>query len=128
MIVDSSALVAIAFQDPGYDAVAVALARSAAVGVGTPTLVETGIVLRARLGPVGVAILLRLVDEFRLAPVPFGDGHWREALRAFERYGKPRHPAALNFGDCMTYAIAKLAQQPLLCVGHDFARTDLVLV
>jgi ribonuclease VapC len=49
------------------------------------------------------------------------------ALDAFSRFGKGRHPAALNFGDCMTYAIAEVARRPLLCVGEDFAQTDLEL-
>ncbi len=57
--------------------------------------------------------------------IPFGDRHWREAFHGFLRYGKGRHPASLNFGDCMTYATAKLAAQPLLSVGRDFEKTDL---
>jgi ribonuclease VapC len=58
----------------------------------------------------------------------FGDAHWRIAQSAFVRYGKGRHPAALNFGDCLTYATAYVAGEPLLCVGNDFAQTDLELV
>jgi len=46
--------------------------------------------------------------------VPFGERHWREAIRAYERYGRARHPAALDFGDCMCYAVARLAGEPLL--------------
>jgi ribonuclease VapC len=56
--------------------------------------------------------------------IPFGEGHWEAATQAFMRFGKGRHPAALNLGDCMTYATATIAQQPLLCIGNDFARTD----
>jgi ribonuclease VapC len=59
--------------------------------------------------------------------IPFGEAHWRSAVDAYLRYGKGRHRAALNFGDCMAYAVAKLAQQPLLCAGADFAKTDLPL-
>jgi len=59
--------------------------------------------------------------------VSFGEDHWREAARAFRRFGKGRHPAALNFGDCLTYAVARLAGAPLLCVGEDFPQTDLDL-
>jgi ribonuclease VapC len=59
---------------------------------------------------------------------PFGEGHWRLASQAFARYGNGRHPAGLSFGDCLTYATAKLAARPLLCVGDDFTRTDLELV
>jgi uncharacterized protein with PIN domain len=53
--------------------------------------------------------------------------HWREALDAFARFGRSRHRAKLNFGDCLSYAVAKLAGQPLLCVGDDFAKTDISL-
>jgi len=59
--------------------------------------------------------------------IEFGEHHWSVALGAFSRFGKGRHPAALNFGDCMTYAIAEVARRPLLCVGEDFAQTDLEL-
>ena len=60
--------------------------------------------------------------------MPFGPLHSQEALRAYEKFGKGRHKASLNYGDCLTYAIAKLAQEPLLCVGQDFSFTDLPLV
>jgi len=59
--------------------------------------------------------------------VPFSEEHAREAAEAFARFGKGRHRAALNFGGCMSYAMAKLAGQPLLCTGADFAKTDLKL-
>jgi len=60
--------------------------------------------------------------------IPFGTDHWTAAHDAFLRFGKGRHPARLNLGDCMTYATAKLAGEPLLCLGNDFAQTDLPLV
>src|SRR5581483_4641869 len=93
--------------------------------VGGPTLAETGIVLTARLGPSGRTLLARFVQETGLVVVPFGDEHWAAAIDAFLRFGKGRHPAALNFGDCLTYAVARLAGEPLLCLGDDFAKTDL---
>lgn len=60
--------------------------------------------------------------------VAFGEEHAAEALDAYSRFGKGRHPAALNFGDCCAYAVASLADEPLLCVGDDFSKTDLPLV
>jgi ribonuclease VapC len=60
--------------------------------------------------------------------ISFGDAHWRSAQVAFTRFGKGRHAAALNFGDCLTYATAFVAGEPLLCIGDDFAQTDLPLV
>ncbi len=125
MIVDSSALVSVVFQEPGYDNLVAKLASSDSTGIGTPTLVETGIVLAARLGTDPQALLVRLLDEFDIAQVPFGEAHWREALRAFRRYGRGRHPASLNYGDSMSYAVARLAGEPLLFVGDAFTATDL---
>lgn len=126
MIVDSSALVAIVRREPKYDRLLEALAREAA-GIGAPTLVECGIVLTARLGTLGRTLLARLVREAGLDIVPFDEEHLPVALEAFDRYGKGRHPAALDFGDCLTYAIAKLADEPLLTTGADFSRTDLAI-
>lgn len=65
--------------------------------------------------------------EESLSTVPFGKEHYDVAVNAWRRYGKGRHRAALNFGDCMSYATAKLVDQPLLCVGDDFTHADLDL-
>ena len=127
MIVDSSALVAIIRKEPGYEHLLQIIVQTPAVGVGAPTLVETGMVLVGRLGPIGRIGLEDFVRDSDISIVPFGSGHWRVAMDAFIRYGKGRHPAALNFGDCMAYAVAKLAAEPLLCKGNDFAQTDLTL-
>jgi ribonuclease VapC len=77
--------------------------------------------LRRRAGP----LVARFLQEAGIDIVPFGADHWRVAVEACARYGNGRHPAALNLGDCLVYAVAKLADQPLLCVGSDFAKTDL---
>ena len=58
----------------------------------------------------------------------FDDAHANMALDAYSRFGKGRHPAALNFGDCCAYAVASALGEPLLCIGDDFAKTDLLLV
>ena len=127
MIVDSSAIVGVLLRQAGHEAVLDALDRRSRAAVAAPTLVETGIVLTARLGPLGRTLLARFVAESDLVVVPFSDAHWGVAVDAFTRFGKGRHPAALNFGDCLTYATARLADEPLLCLGDDFARTDLTL-
>lgn len=128
MIVDSSAIVAILLQEPGHAQLVDRLGEAPSAAIGTPTLAESGIVLAARLGISGKTLLARLVQEAGLIVVPFSADHWSVAVDAFIRFGKGRHPAALNFGDCMTYAVAKVADQPLLCAGNDFAQTDLDLV
>ena len=83
--------------------------------------------LTARAGIEGKRNLTLFVQETDLNIVPFGQDHWRAAVDAFRRYGKGQHPARLNLGDCLTYATAKLAGQPLLCTGSDFCKTDLAI-
>ena len=125
MIVDSSALLAIVLREPGYERVVQKLAEADAAAIGTATLAETGIVLHAKLGNKAAGLLERMLDEFAVQEIPFGEIHWREAVEAYRKYGKGRHKANLNFGDCMTYATAKLAGSSLLYVGGDFDNTDL---
>jgi ribonuclease VapC len=124
MIVDLSVLLAVIFREPGHEALIDRLAGAPFLASGTPTLAETGIVLTARLGSAADGLLERMLDEFGIQETAFGEVHWREAVDAFRRYGKGRHPAQLNFGDCMTYATARLTGEPLLFVGDDFTRTD----
>jgi len=128
MIIDASALVAIVIRETGHELLTAALANSDFNRIGAPTLLETGIVLEARSGARGRTSLARLVDESQIETVPFSAEHAQFALDAFTRFGKGRHPAALNFGDCCCYATAAIAGEPLLCVGNDFAKTDLELV
>jgi ribonuclease VapC len=127
VILDSSAIIAILLREPGFEALVAAVAQADLVAVGAPTLVETGIVLTARLGSEAAGILGDFVAECDVTIVPFDIQHWRLAVDAFDRFGKGRHGAALNFGDCMTYAVASVAGQPLLFTGDDFGQTDLVL-
>ena len=127
MIVDSSALIAITFREPGHRELITKLSSAASAGVGTATLAETGLVLAARLRRDPRDLIVRLLDEFSIEKVPFGDGHWKEAIDAYLRFGKGRHKAQLNFGDCLAYAVARLAGEPLLFIGNDFAETDLDL-
>jgi ribonuclease VapC len=82
-------------------------------------------VLTAKMGAKAHVILSRLLQEASVTIIPFADEHWRVAVDAYERFGKGRHTASLNFGDCLTYAVARLAEQPLLFLGDDFLKTDL---
>ena len=84
--------------------------------------------LTARFGPRGKTGLARFLQENSVETVAFDEAHAGEALDAYSRFGKGRHPAALNFGNCCTYAVASVSGEPLLCTGDDFARTDLLLV
>jgi ribonuclease VapC len=127
VIVDTSAIVAIALQEPGFEELLAKLAKAQNTGVGVPTLVETAIVLSARLRQDARGSLSRFLMEGSITTVPFGDAHLAAAVDAWLRYGKGRHMASLNFGDCLSYATAVLAGEPLLCVGNDFVHTDLSL-
>lgn len=128
MIVDSSALVAIVFREPDFEQILVALMAAPSAGIGAPTAVEAGIAIGRRLGFAHPSVIHRVLQEARIAVIGFSQRHWVEAVLAYERFGRGRHPAALNFGDCLSYAVAKLAAEPLLCVGDDFAKTDVELV
>lgn len=126
MIADASALIAlIENEEPHSAAVVAALAAHRPVRMGAPSIAECLIVLTARHGPAGRTIFERLRTEIKLGTIDFTAEHAIAAQRAFARYGKGRHRAALNFGDCMAYAVAIIAREPLLAVGDDFAHTDL---
>jgi ribonuclease VapC len=125
VIVDSSVLVAVAMQEPGWQELVERLARTSSLGMAAPTVVECGMVLRARLGVDPEPLIDRMLRTFGIVEIDFGSVHRREALEAFHRFGKGRHPAALNFGDCISYATARVAGRSLLYVGDDFAQTDL---
>ncbi len=125
MILDTSAMLAIVFREPGWEDLLDRVQEAEAVAAGAPTLAETGIVLHARLGEASYGLLERILDELGVQEIPFGEVHWREAVDAYRRFGRGRHAAALNFGDAMTYAAARLAGDTLLFVGDDFRETDL---
>ena len=125
MILDSSAIVALALQESGAEHILEKLDASELNAIGAPTLLETSIVLQARLGDAGREFLDNFIDGFRVEVHPFTRQHWATARDAFLRFGKGRHPAGLNYGDCMSYAVAKLAGRRLLFVGEDFRRTDI---
>lgn len=125
MIVDTSALVAIVFQEPNYRNLIGKLAEVEEVGISAPTLVECGIVLSARLNQDARGLLSRLLEELSIVTLPFDEAHYAIAIGAWMKYGKGRHPAGLNFGDCITYAMAKATNMPLLFVGNDFVKTDI---
>jgi ribonuclease VapC len=125
VIADSSAITAVFFRQRGYAALIDKLAVAGTVGIGAPTLAVTELALARRLGRDAHPLLARFLQEFGLVVVPFGEAHCRAAAEAFHRYGKGRHAAALDLSDCLAYATARLARQPILCCGRRFARTDL---
>jgi ribonuclease VapC len=128
VIIDSSVVVAILFREKGAESLLTQIVEADYAGIGAPTAAETGIVITSRLRRNSTGLLLRFFEETGIEIIPFTPLHWQRAIDAYTRFGKGRHPAALNFGDCLTYATALLAGQPLLCRGEDFRKTDLELV
>lgn len=126
MILDSSALLAIVLDEPEREAFVNKINAAESVAVAAPALVEAGIVLSARTGEDASELLAELLAALDAVVIEFGPGHWREAVSAWWRFGRSRHPASLNFGDCLAYATARVGE-PLLAKGADFPKTDIQL-
>ena len=127
MILDSSALVAIVLQEQAAERLLQRMRDASFDAIGAAALLETGIVLSARLHDDARGLLARVLQESGITVVDVTEAHFGVAMDAWLRYGKGRHRAALNFGDCLSYAIAVVAGAPLLCVGDDFPQTDCAL-
>jgi ribonuclease VapC len=125
MVLDSSAIVAIHLREPGHKRLLEIIEAANVVVIGTPTLLETTMVLTARLGHDARPPLLAFLRRLEAEVVPFNLEHFDSAATAFIRFGRGRHPAALNFGDCLSYAVASVSGLPLLYTGEDFTRTDI---
>jgi ribonuclease VapC len=126
MVVDTSALIAIALGEPSRERLLDALETAPQRVLSSMSLLEAGIFLRSRLGESAVGLLYQLVDELVSEVVPFDETQAKLAIAAFGRFGKGMgHPAQLNFGDCAVYALAGFRGEPVLATGADFAATDL---
>lgn len=126
IVVDTSALVAIVAGESDAERFAMVLVRNAGdAEVSAASLLEATMVLESRFGPEGSTDLERLVDGASVAVVPVDRDQVAIAAQAWRRFGKGRHPAALNFGDCFAYALARSRDAGLLFKGDDFAQTDI---
>lgn len=124
MTIDSSALIAILLAEPNHLDLVDRILEADSARIGAPTLVETSIVFIARRGSGSGREVEELVKELGITVVPFGEPEWHAAAAAFHKYGRGRHRAALNFGDCLAFASAVAAGDSLLFVGDDFSHTD----
>lgn len=123
---DTSTLVAIVAEEPDADIFKDAMGRADGLLIGVPTVLELRMVLAGRVGPERAdAMIDAVLGDAIIRRVDFDQKHLAAAIRAFDRYGKGRHPASLNFGDCMAYAVARVAGCPLLYKGEDFVQTDI---
>jgi ribonuclease VapC len=109
LILDSSAIVAVMLQEPGSELILDRIGVADNIGIGRPTVVEVAMVLSARLGRDARHRLLKFLRVADAEIVPFGTEHFDTAVDAFLRYGKGRHPAGLNFGDCLAYAVSRVS-------------------
>lgn len=125
MTLDSSALIAVLFAEPNHLDLVDRILEAAGARVGAPTLLETSMVFIARRGAGTGREVEEIVKELGIAVVPFGEPEWQAATGAFHKYGRGRHRASLNFGDCLAYATAAVAGDSLLFVGDDFSHTDI---
>lgn len=125
MIVDSSAVVAIVLGEPDAESLLARLTRAETpVRVSAANLVEASIVVEARQGSDAARDLQLLLTGLGAEVVPVTEEQAGLAVAAWRRFGKGRHPAALNLGDCFAYALARATGEPLLFKGDDFAQTD----
>jgi ribonuclease VapC len=97
------------------------------LGIGAPTVFETAMVLTIKLRRDGLAVVNEFLRASDAQVISFTDQHASIAFGAYFRYGKGRHKAALNFGDCLSYSVAKVSGQALLCIGNDFTMTDVAV-
>jgi len=127
MIIDSSAVVAFLGKEPEARRIAEAIGNSSVRWLPASCFLEVSMLLLGRGGEESVRDLDLLIARFRIEIVAFTESQARLARDAFKRYGKGRHPAALNFGDCMAYALARETGEELLFKGTDFAQTDIAI-
>jgi ribonuclease VapC len=125
MVVDTSALVAILQDEPERHVFNEAIESAESRLLSVANWVETSIVIEVRHGTAGLHLLDCFLDRGAIECVPVDLRQAKEARRAFSQFGKGRHPAGLNYGDCFAYALARVNGQPLLFKGDDFARTDI---
>jgi ribonuclease VapC len=126
MVVDSSAILAILQREPDAAIYVDAIAAASERYISAVAVLETNIVVIRRRGPEGASDVEDFIADSAMKIVPFDAAQAALASTAFATFGRSRHPASLNFGDCAAYALAKSLNQPLLFKGNDFALTDVI--
>jgi ribonuclease VapC len=124
MIIDSSAVLAIAFQEPEAERFATAIAEAPERAISAVNWLEVMMVVESRNGEESADDVLLILEQLGVETLAFDAGQAYEAREAWRRFGKGRHPAGLNLGDCCAYAAANIKGRPLLFKGRDFEQTD----
>lgn len=125
MILDSSAVLAVVFGEPELEAFARAIIAAPVCRISAASLFETSIIAESRAGHLAVRQCDSFFRNSRVSIEPVTEDHALIARQAYSDFGKGRHPAGLNFGDCFSYALAKSTGEPLLFKGDDFRQTDI---
>jgi ribonuclease VapC len=128
MVIDTSALVAILLDEPDARRYAAAIDAARTRLISAASVLETAIVLERRSGAQSAANLDRVIQRAGIQVAAVTPSQVEIAREGFRRFGKGRHPASLNFGDCFSYALARSEGEPLLFKGDDFSKTDVVAV
>ncbi len=128
LAVDTSALVAVLFQECEAEAILHQLSLVGRIGISAASKTELLMVVGSRLGLTGRNKALDLLGKYGIITIPVDDSYAELAAESFFIYGKGRHPAGLNFGDCFSYALAKSQKVPLLFKGKDFSKTDIFFI
>jgi len=124
IVVDTSALVAILKVEPDAAEVLRCLGENRSNRISTATMLEAQSVVISQLGDSGLAELELVLSRAQIQPIPFESNHLHWGLHGWRHYGRGRHKAALNLGDCFSYGLAKALDAPLLFKGEDFPYTD----
>ncbi|HEX2363119.1 MAG TPA: type II toxin-antitoxin system VapC family toxin [Jiangellaceae bacterium] len=128
LVVDTSAPVAVLTGEADAEWLTIALEQATNRLMPTPTYVELGIVLESRFGPGGTGSAGRFVRDSEITLIDLDRAMAERALEGWRRYGRGRHPAALNLGDCYVYGLASELAAPVLCTRQDFAQTDVAVL
>jgi ribonuclease VapC len=124
MVIDTSVLVAVLCDESDAPLFEAAIEADATRLISAATLLETAIVIEARFGEDGGRELDLLIHKAQIEIAPFDQEQAEIAREAYRTYGRGRHPAALNYGDCFAYALSAVRGEPLLYKGDDFAKTN----
>ena len=126
LVVDTSAVMAVLLDEPERRQIEQRMGDGSSCVMSSATFVELGLVAEGRGGRQASAIVLEFLDRCQVEIVPLDGAMARAAVAGWRRFGKGRHPAGLNLGDCFAYGLAAELGAPLLYVGDDFSQTDVV--
>ena len=124
VVLDSSAILSVLQNEHSAASIAECMQAADRIVISAPTMVEATMVVESRFGAAGTQQLERLLRRADVDVLDVTEAMGDEAIEGWRRFGKGRHAAALNFGDCFTYALARSLNAPVLCTGNDFVRTD----